>query len=449
MSVRRQLFWTLTAFIAAMAAAFVLVTLFVVKPTIEHIPFADRSREIKEITKVIVDHYEQGETLDGIQLKLESMPSLGRPDSSVILMTPKKRTLFAKGDASQERIKRLGIQKRIEFKDETIAVLYYSDPEAANLAIIQTGIGSSVTVLLLICSAILVLSSLVAAYWLAKRLTRPLSEIIPVIDRLRKGDLTAEAPVYSDNEYGKIAKSLNAMTRQLVQAEEVRRNLVADVAHELRTPITIVRGKLDLIQQEGRLIEPVNMLPIQDELIRLTRLVDDLHQLSLAEASKLQLNLKATDLPALLRRVIERFEQDAEDKNISISFTAEPSLPQVRIDQHRMIQVFINIIGNAFRYTAVGGTVSITVKAPVSNDSHFIQIEIADTGQGIAPDHIPHVFNRFYRTDEARSRNNGGMGLGLAIAKEYVASHQGMIDVHSVLGVGSAFTIKLPIGHTE
>ncbi|OMF37960.1 hypothetical protein BK133_02950 [Paenibacillus sp. FSL H8-0548] len=185
---------------------------------------------------MIVDHYEQSGALDGIQLKLESMTSVGRPDSSIMLMTPQKRTLFSKGDASTRSVQRLGIQKRIKFKDKEIAILYYSDPEVANLSTIQLGIGSSVTVLLLMSSAILVLISLIAAYWLANRLTRPLREIIPVIDLIRKGDLTAAAPVYSDNEYGKIAKSLNAMTRQLVQSEKVRRNLVADVAHELRTP---------------------------------------------------------------------------------------------------------------------------------------------------------------------------------------------------------------------
>ncbi|OMF37959.1 hypothetical protein BK133_02945 [Paenibacillus sp. FSL H8-0548] len=113
-----------------------------------------------------------------------------------------------------------------------------------------------------------------------------------------------------------------------------------------------------------------------------------------------------------------------------------------------MIQVLINVIGNAVRYTPAGGTVSIAVESSASTDSPFLQIEIADTGQGIAPEHIPFVFNRFYRTDEARNRNNGGMGLGLAIAKEYVASHQGSIEVHSVIGVGSVFTIKLPVGHT-
>lgn len=450
MSVRRQLFWTLSSFISAMAAAFVLITIFVVKPTVEHIRVADRSREIEEISKVIIDYYAQSKTLDGIQTKLESIP-MSRPDSSVILMTSKKRTLFAKGAASHETVKMLGIQKRIKFEDKDIAILYYSDPEVANLSTIQMGVASSVTVLLLGSSAILVLVSLAAAYWLAKHLTRPLTDIIPVIDRLGIGDFTAEALVHSDNEYGKIAKSLNAMTGQLVRAEEVRRNLVADVSHELRTPITILRGKLDLFQHEGRPIDPENLLPIQDELIRLTRLVDDLHQLSLAEASKLQLDLKSTDLTALLPRVIERLRNDADANHISISFNAEPDIPTVRIDQHRMIQVFLNLIGNAVRYTPAGGSVSIAVKAPAPNRSapHFVEIEIADTGQGIAAEHLPFVFNRFYRSDEARNRNNGGMGLGLAIAKEYVLAHHGSIEVQSVIGAGSVFTVKLPVGHKD
>lgn len=446
MSVRRQLFWSLTMFIAAMAVAFVFVTLFVVKPIIEHVQVADRSREIEDISKIIVDHYENEETFEGIQSKLQSM-RMHDPDASVILMSTQKETLFAMGAASHETVKKLGIQKRIQSKNKDIAVLYYSDPEVVNLSTIQMGIGSSVTVLLLGSSAILVLFSLVAAYWLAKRLTRPLTDIIPVIDRLRKGDFTAEAPVHSNNEYGKIASSLNAMTHQLVQAEDVRRKLVADVAHELRTPITILRGKLDLYQQEGLPIAPENMLPIQDELIRLTRLVDDLHQLSLAEARKLQMDLKPTDLPDLLGRVIERLRLDAEAKEISISFTRESNLPPILIDQHRMIQVFMNLIGNSIRYTPAGGSVSIAVKLlpPYDSGPQVLQIEIADTGEGIAPEHIPFVFNRFYRTDEARNRNDGGMGLGLAIAREFVLAHQGEIKVQSEVGRGSVFTVFLPL----
>jgi two-component system sensor histidine kinase BaeS len=193
--------------------------------------------------------------------------------------------------------------------------LYYYDPEVAYISKLKIGILDSVTVLLFAGATVFVLLSLLIAYWLSKRLTAPLRLMIPAIDRLGKGEFGIQAPVVTEDEYGKVAKAFNEMSKQLQRAENVRSNLVADVAHELRTPLTIIRGKLDLVQQGGRPIEPESLLPLQDELIRLTRLVDDLHQLSLAEAKKLPLERKPTHIPALLRRIIDRITPDAAERH--------------------------------------------------------------------------------------------------------------------------------------
>ena len=221
---------------------------------------------------------------------------------------------------------------------------------------------------------------------------------------------------------------------------------MADVAHELRTPLTIIRGKLDLFQQSDQPIKPENLLPLQDELIRLTLLIDDLHQLSLSEAGKLSLELKPTDITVLLQRIVERVTFESDIKKINIEFKCFTNNPIINIDSNRMTQVFFNLLTNAIRYTPYNGKVTLTVEDEKGVNGEPVQllIKIIDTGNGVEPEHLPFIFNRFYRTDQARTRNNGGMGLGLAIAKEFVLAHSGNIEVDSHLGQGSTFIIKLP-----
>jgi two-component system sensor histidine kinase BaeS len=361
-------------------------------------------------------------------------------------MSPEQKPLYQRGTANVEQITRLGIRTPVQLDGETIALLYYHDPEVANMSKIQLGIGSSVSILLLASSILFVILSLLVAYWLSKRLTKPIRLLIPAIQSLGQGQLGIQAPVISKDEYATVARAFNDMSQQLQRAEDVRRNFVADVAHELRTPITILRGKLDLVQQGGRSVDPEMLLPLQDELIRLTRLVDDLHQLSLAEAKKLSIERKPTNVPALLKRVIDRVSGDAESKHIKIELDMETPSPEIHIDPNRMTQVFLNLIFNAVRYTPPGGSVTITVKYDLvqTGSPDLLRITVADTGSGIAAEHLPYIFNRFYRTDEARTRNSGGMGLGLAIAKEFVLAHNGTIEVESLPDQGTTFVIQLP-----
>ncbi|WP_248924026.1 sensor histidine kinase [Paenibacillus hamazuiensis] len=344
-------------------------------------------------------------------------------------------------------IKRLGIRKPVERQGETIAVLYYYDPEVAMLSKLRIGIPISI-LFLLVPSAILFIGiSVGVAWWLSHRLTAPLSQLLTAIDRLGRGEFGVQATVSARDEYGQVARAFNEMSRLIQNLEDHRRNLVADVAHELRTPITIIRGKLDLVQQSGRRIDPEHLLPLQDEFIRLTRLVDDLHLLSLAEAKKLPMNRETTDLPKLLRRIVERAAYDADQKRIRIHVSCEGEVPLIDIDPNRMTQVFLNLIVNAVHHTPPDGLITITIREewPGQDETGYVRIAIADTGPGIDPKHLPYIFDRFYRTDEARARNIGGMGLGLAIAKGFITAHNGTIDIESTLGQGTVFTIRLPV----
>lgn len=439
MSVTRKLFITIVSFIVAMCLVFAFVTQIVLKDILNVMVDASRTKEVKVLSDLFIDHYEKkGGSWEGVQ-QLQVGRKIDR-DAGLLLLSPKGERLYHAGAVPDQSITLFGIRSQIPKEGKTIAFLYYYDPEVAHLSKLRMGIRDSTTVLLIAGATVFVLLSLPVAYWLSKRLTAPLRSMIPAIDRLGQGELGIQVPVVSRDEYGKTAKAFNEMSQQLQQAEEIRRNLFANVAHELRTPLTILQGKLEWIQQRGQPVQPESLLPLQDELIRLNRLVDDLHQLSLAEAKKLPLDQKPTDIPQLLSRIIDRIQPDADRKGVEIRLHCDAGIPSISVDSNRITQVFLNLLTNALRYTPPGGS----VKIDITEKKEGLQIQVSDTGVGIPPEHLPHLFNRFYRTDESRARSRGGMGLGLAIAKEFVMAHHGTIEVESTPDQGTTFIVELP-----
>jgi two-component system sensor histidine kinase BaeS len=235
------------------------------------------------------------------------------------------------------------------------------------------------------------------------------------------------------------------MARQLERAEEIRNQLTADVTHELRTPLAIIQSQLENIQSGGRAVYPESLLPIQDEVIRLTKLIEDLHQLTLAESGSLPLFRQPTELVPFLDRIVDKFKLEAEERNIRIVTKYAEGRIVADIDPNRMTQAFFNLFSNALRYTPSAGQVICRIARKEYNGAVYAAVSIADTGIGIPEDKLPYLFERFYRVEEARSRNSGGMGLGLAIAKGFVEAHEGIITVRSTIGEGTLFTILLPI----
>jgi two-component system, OmpR family, sensor histidine kinase BaeS len=285
--------------------------------------------------------------------------------------------------------------------------------------------------------------ALVIGFWLSRKLTSPLRRLITAIDQIGNGDLHFTLPLTSRDEYGKVTEALNRMTADLLRLEEARRHLSADVAHELRTPLTIMQGHLDLLQQREEPVPPAKLLPMQDELIRLGKLVNDLQQLSLAEAGKLPLDKAATDIFELLHKLTEMLRPEAKEKGIQLNLASKLGNSILVVDPHRITQVFYNLIGNAIRYTPRQGEVCIRISEQVGSGGKEVVISVQDTGIGVAAEHLPHLFNRFYRVENDRARVSGGTGLGLAIAKQFIESHGGRITVESKAGSGATFTVFL------
>lgn len=287
-------------------------------------------------------------------------------------------------------------------------------------------------------------AALVVGGLFAYGLTRPLQRLTAATRAVATGDLTHRVAITSTDEVGELATSFNAMSAALQDAVRLRRNLTADIAHELRNPLAVLQGNLEAVIDGVLPPSPENLQPLLDQSRLLTRIVDDLRTLSLAEAGQLRLDRNPTSPARLAKSVITRFAPQAAAKHITLSLSAPDDLPEVNVDAQRIEQVLGNLVSNAIRHTPGGGEIVCRVEHDRRSWSAII-FSVADTGPGIAPEVLPHVFERFYRADSGRARADGGTGLGLAIAKQFVEAHGGRITVENQRAGGAVFSLSLPL----
>jgi signal transduction histidine kinase len=306
--------------------------------------------------------------------------------------------------------------------------------------------------------------ALLVGILLASTMTRPLRELTTALRAMAHGQLQQEVPIRSQDELGTLTRAFNQLSADLAQANESRRQMTADIAHDLRTPLTVLSGYVEAMR-EGVLPPSAERFDtMYVEVQHLQRLVDDLRTLSLADAGELPLNRQSTAPTELIERIAATYRHPAEQAGIEIDVrhVAEGSvarelrsgsIPDVDVDPERMIQVLGNLVSNALRYTPQGGQIWLEARLRPTPDTRplrkpapprIVQLLVQDDGQGIAPDVLPHIFDRFYRGDAARQQQEGESGLGLAIARSIVEAHGGTIDVTSKLGTGTTFTIELP-----
>jgi two-component system OmpR family sensor kinase/two-component system sensor histidine kinase BaeS len=265
----------------------------------------------------------------------------------------------------------------------------------------------------------------------------PLGDLIDAAESVEAGDYGVRVRPRGPRELRSLASAFNAMSARLERSEEGRRRLLADVTHELRTPLTIMQGNLEALLDGMYPANAEHLEPILDETRVMSRLVDDLRTLSLAEAGALALHREPTDVAELVADAVAAFRTQADGAGISLVAEIDDALPQTEIDPVRIREVLSNLLANAVRYTPRDGSVRVGASA---SDGR-VRVSVRDTGPGIDTDLLPHVFDRFYKSEESR-----GAGLGLAIAKSLVVAHGGEIGATSVPGRGTEMSFTLPVG---
>jgi signal transduction histidine kinase len=272
----------------------------------------------------------------------------------------------------------------------------------------------------------------------------PVEDLTRAARRMARGERPQRVPVRSRDEIGELARAFNHMAGSVAVSEQLRRQMVTDIAHELRTPLTNIRGYLEAVRDGVVTPRPEVMASLHEEALLLTRLVDDLQALALAEAGQLELRRRPVDLAALAEKTVTALRPVLEG-GPAVRIEMPAVLPPVRADPERVSQVLRNLLDNARRHTPPEGEIVLSARSGPG----ALEVSVRDTGSGIAPEHLPFIFERFYRADQARARATGGAGLGLAIVRQLVEAHGGQVSARSRPGAGAAFTFTLPIVYPE
>jgi signal transduction histidine kinase len=283
---------------------------------------------------------------------------------------------------------------------------------------------------------VLVLVGLFLAGRALRHAAIPVSDVMEAAERVAEGDYAVRVAERGPREVRALAHTFNAMTARLAAHDEQRRNLLADVTHELRTPLTIIQGNLEGLLDGIYPRDDAHLQYILEETQVLSRLIDDLRTLALAESGALQLAKEPTDLAVVVSEAVASFRAQADAARIALSANAAPDLPMLQADPARIRQVLDNLIANALRYTPAGGTIQVRC---FEQDRHIV-VTVSDSGAGIPPEELPHIFDRFYRSPDSR-----GMGLGLAIARNLEAAHGGDISAESEPGKGTTIRFSFPL----
>jgi signal transduction histidine kinase len=309
--------------------------------------------------------------------------------------------------------------------------------DISSLAILYNAIGR----FFLWGGLVAVVIALLLTFFLSRRILAPVKALTSAAKRVGRGDFSQRVKTKDKGELGELAQAFNTMTSDLKRAEKLRQNMVADVAHELRTPLSNLRGYLEALRDGMIKPDAKAIRSLGEEAVLLSRLVDDLQELSLAEAGKLKLKCQAEDIAELINQAVTVVQAQATRRGVSVSIELPDKLPAVNIDSHRIIQVLRNLLENAVAHTDEGGSITVAAKKLDS----WVEVSVTDTGEGIPAKDLPNIFERLYRVDKSRARATGGSGLGLTIAKRLVEAHGGKIEARSKVGKGSRFSFTIPV----
>jgi signal transduction histidine kinase len=404
----------------------------------------------EQFLRVAAEYYAENGNWRGVEIPLQAAQLLPPPSQPGQIPLPQPFALtgrdgrviipgggFERGQIILPNV--LGRGTPIEVDGETVGYLLTTGAPPAQRTI-EAQYLERVNLSLLAAALGGVVLALVLGLFVARTLTRPLRELTGATRALARGDLQQQVTVHADDEIGELAQSFNQMSADLARAQQARKQMTADIAHDLRNPLTVLGGYLESLTDGTLKPTPERFSVMQAEVAHLQRLVDDLRTLSLADAGELRLQKKPARVVDLLERVAESYRYQAEAQGIRLEVQAQADLTEVDLDPARMEQVLGNLVSNALRYTPEGGEIQLNGRQAAGR----VIFEVVDNGSGISPEIIPHIFERSFRGDSSRSGDESG--LGLAIAKSIVESHSGEIGVKSESGNGCRFWIAMPVG---
>lgn len=299
----------------------------------------------------------------------------------------------------------------------------------------------SVSRLIILGGLVAAAVALVISYLLAIRLTAPLEVMTAAARRMEAGDLTQRVNVKSDDEIGGLAEAFNHLAAALKRQEDLRQNLTADIAHELRTPLATIQSHIEAFLDNVMKPDEKNIRSIHEEIVRLTRLVEDLGEIAKLESGKANIVKSKADLNILTDKVVANLKPLFDEKQVALTLDRDAKPLNAKVDPDKIYQVLYNLLANSLKFTASGGETRVSLV----KDDRKVSITIKDTGIGIQAKHLPFIFERFYRVDKSRSRTTGGAGIGLTVAKQLVEAHNGQISVTSEPGRGTEFKVTLPL----
>ncbi len=405
-----------------------------------------RDEEIKRVfVRAALDFYETYRSWDDIEQGLfprrlydrrheQESPFVIADADGVIV---KAAGAYQKGDMLPATD--IGKGKAITFKGKRIATLIsLASPELDEAEARFLG---RTRLILLIGALGAVVAAVVLGAFLSRQFLRPLAELTDAIGNIKQGKFDQRVPVRSDDELGELAGAFNQMSAELQRIHRLRRQMISDIAHDLRTPLTVISGYLEGLRDGSLQPTSARFDTLYQEAQLLNRLIDDLRTLSLADAGELRLVWGSVKPRDLLEQVASSFAPMAAAQSVTLQVDAEPDLPSVALDPDRMTQVLENLVSNSLRFTAPNDRITL---AAARRDDRLL-LRVRDTGSGIPPEHLQNIFARFYRVSESRFQNRGESGLGLAIAESIVAAHGGQISAESELGRGTVIHIQLPL----
>ncbi|MCT4545318.1 MAG: ATP-binding protein [Vallitalea sp.] len=329
------------------------------------------------------------------------------------------------------------IEESISYKKQVVAYLNIGHYKNIITAKEDNDFIYTINILYAISFIIAVLLAIILSSYLSKRLTKPIIEINNSTHNISKGNYKQVKLIKTDTkELSELANSIKELARQLSEQEELRKRLSNDISHELRSPLAVLRSQIEALMDGVLEPSPERLAKLNDEIVRMTKLINDLNELSVVESEYLRLNMAKVDIKEELSAVIDSFIPLMESKNIKMEKKLDSHV-FIQGDKDRLKQIFVNLLTNAYKYTNEGGEIIISLR---KKDDKAI-ISFKDSGIGIKEEDLSYIFQRFYRGDESRSRKTGGAGIGLSIVKELVKAHNGIITVDSELGKGSVFNI--------